>query len=189
MNRQFDRIGKITGRAALLAVITTGLLGGTVACSDSSSDATAPSGGMASVQDKNSQPNVLQIAVGSKDHTTLVTAVKAAGLADSLANPGPFTVFAPTDAAFEKLPPGTVEGLLKKKAELKDILEYHVYVGGVQADYFTDGMVLNQANGKDVTIRLKDGKATVNGANIVASVKASNGVIHIIDGVLLPPSK
>ncbi|PKL29728.1 MAG: fasciclin, partial [Spirochaetae bacterium HGW-Spirochaetae-10] len=68
-------------------------------------------------------------------------------------------------------------------------LEYHVYVGGVQADYFTDGMVLNQANGKDVTIRLKDGKATVNGANIVASVKASNGVIHIVDGVLLPPSK
>lgn len=146
--------------------------------------------GQSGVKDDVSQPNVVQIAVGSKDHTTLVTAVKAAELVDVLSNAGPFTVFAPTNAAFEKLPAGTVEGLLKpdQKAALSNILEYHVYVGVIKTDAMRDGQVLGEVNGKNITISVKDGKYMINGkATIIASVPASNGIIHVIDEVLLPP--
>ncbi len=151
-------------------------------------EAAEPAGGQASVQDDDSQMDVVKVAVGSKDHTTLVTAVKAAEYVDVLANAGPFTVFAPTNAAFEKLPAGTVEGLLKddKKKDLRNILEYHVFVGVIKTENMKDGQVLNQANLENVTIGVKDGKYTVNGANIVASVPASNGIVHVIDAVLLP---
>lgn len=145
--------------------------------------------GQSGVQDETSAPNVVQIAVGSKDHTTLVAAVKAAGLVDVLSNAGPFTVFAPVNAAFDKLPAGTVEGLLKpeKIDDLKNILEYHVYVGVIKADDLTEGRILNQVNGSNINITLKDGKPVINGkAHIIASVPASNGIIHIIDEVLLP---
>ena len=146
------------------------------------------SGGQSSVVDNESQKNVVQVAVGSPDHTTLVTAVKTAGLVDVLTNAGPFTVFAPTNAAFEKLPAGTVEGLLKpeKRSDLRNILQYHVYVGVLNADSFEDGQSLGQVNGGRVTMGVKDGKVTVNGANIVASIPTSNGVIHVVDQVLLP---
>lgn len=146
--------------------------------------------GQSGVKDEVSQPNVVQIAVGSKDHSTLVTAVKAAELVDVLSNAGPFTVFAPTNAAFEKLPAGTVEGLLKpdQKAALSNILEYHVYVGVIKTESMRDGQVLGQVNGKNITLSVKDGKYMVNGkATILASVPASNGIIHVIDEVLLPP--
>jgi len=146
--------------------------------------------GQSGVKDDISNPNVVQVAVGSKDHTTLVTAVKAASLVDVLSNAGPFTVFAPTNAAFEKLPTGTVEGLLKpdQKDALSNILEYHVYVGVIKTDAMSDGQVLNEVNGKNITLNVKDGKVIVNGkANIIASVPASNGIIHVIDDVLLPP--
>lgn len=149
-----------------------------------------PLTGQSGVKDDVSNPNVVQIAVGSKDHTTLVTAVKAAELVDVLSNAGPFTVFAPTNAAFEKLPAGTVEGLLKpdQKDALSNILEYHVYVGVIKTDQMRDGQVLNEVNGKNITINVKDGKYMINGkANIVASIPASNGIIHVIDDVLLPP--
>lgn len=148
-------------------------------------------GGQASVKDDVSQKNIVQVAVGSKDHTTLVTALKAADLVDSMANPGPFTVFAPTDAAFAKLPKGTVEGLLKpdKKAALQDILEYHVSVGVFAPKDLKDGMTINQVNVEDVKIKVKNGKTYVNDAMIVSSVRTSNGIIHIVDGVLLPPAK
>jgi uncharacterized surface protein with fasciclin (FAS1) repeats len=132
----------------------------------------------------------VQIASGSKDHTTLVTAIKTAQLVDALSNAGPFTVFAPTNAAFEKLPPGTVEDLLKpeKKDALSNILEYHVYVGVMKTENMRDGQSLGQVNGKNITINVKDGKYMVNGkANIIASIPASNGIIHVIDEVLLPP--
>jgi uncharacterized surface protein with fasciclin (FAS1) repeats len=145
--------------------------------------------GQSGVQDETSAPNVVQIAVGSKDHSTLVTAVKAAGLVDVLSNAGPFTVFAPVNAAFDKLPSGTVEGLLKpeKLDDLKNILEYHVYVGVIKEDGLTDGRTLNQVNGSNITITLKDGKPVINGkAHIIASIPASNGIIHVIDEVLLP---
>ncbi|HSO33411.1 MAG TPA: fasciclin domain-containing protein [Labilithrix sp.] len=135
--------------------------------------------------------NIVNVAVGSKDHTTLVTALKAADYVDSLTNPGPFTVFAPTNAAFDKLPKGTVEGLLKpeKNADLKDVLKYHVAVSVYPLSSFKDGQVMAMANGSKVTFHVKDGKVLVNDAAIVASIPASNGIIHVIDGVLLPPAK
>jgi uncharacterized surface protein with fasciclin (FAS1) repeats len=147
--------------------------------------------GQSGVVDDVSNPNIVQVAVGSKDHTTLVTAVKAAGLVDALSNAGPFTVFAPTNAAFDKLPKGTVEGLLKedKLQDLKGILEYHTYVGSLKTDYMQDGQSFEQVSGQKVTITKKDGKTFVNGtAEIVASVPASNGIIHVISEVLLPPA-
>lgn len=144
--------------------------------------------GQSGVQDDLSQKNVVQVAIGSKDHSTLVAAVQAAELVDALSNAGPFTVFAPTNAAFDKLPAGTVESLLKpeSKDDLANILQYHVSLGVFKAESFTDGQVLGQVNGNDITISVKDGKVLVNGAKIVASVPASNGIIHVIDGVLLP---
>ena len=146
--------------------------------------------GQSGVQDDMSQKNVVQVAIGSKDHTTLVAAVQAAKLVDALSNAGPFTVFAPTNAAFDKLPAGTVDNLLKPESidDLTNILQYHVSLGVFKAESFTDGQVIGQVNGNDITIGVKDGKVTVNGANIVASVPASNGIIHVIDGVLLPPA-
>jgi uncharacterized surface protein with fasciclin (FAS1) repeats len=149
---------------------------------------TAADDGQSTVQDNDSQKDVVKVAAGSADHTTLVTAVKAASLVDVLSNAGPFTVFAPTNAAFEKLPPGTVEGLLKpdKKEALQDILQYHVAVAVYKPEMFQDGQVISMANGGSVTIGVKDGKVTVNGANIIATVPASNGIVHVIDAVLLP---
>lgn len=156
-----------------------------------STTAAAPQAGQSGVKDDVSAKNIVQVAIGSKDHTTLVAAVQAAQLVDVLSNAGPFTVFAPTNAAFDKLPAGTVEGLLKpeKLEALQDILQYHVSVGVYQADQLQDGQVLGQVNGGNITITKKDGKIIVNGtATVVGSVQASNGVIHVIDGVLLPPS-
>ncbi|MBK8424570.1 MAG: fasciclin domain-containing protein [Lewinellaceae bacterium] len=155
----------------------------------SSSQASAPAGaGQSAVQDNDSQKDVVKVAIGSPDHTTLVTAVKAAELVDVLSNAGPFTVFAPTNAAFDLLPPGTVTDLLKpdKKAVLQDILQYHVAVAVYKTEMLQDGQVIPMANDGKVTIGVKDGKYTVNGANIIASVPASNGIVHVIDAVLLP---
>lgn len=155
----------------------------------SASQAAAPAGGgQSAVQDDVSQKDIVKVAVGSPDHTTLVAAVKAAELVDVLTNAGPFTVFAPTNAAFEKLPAGTVEGLLKpdKKETLADILQYHVAVAVYKPDMFQDGQVISMANGGSVTMGVKDGKVTVNGANVIATVPATNGIIHVIDAVLLP---
>jgi len=156
-----------------------------------SSTATAnmPTVDQSGVQDNASQPNIVQVAASSPDHTTLVAAVKAAHLVDALSNAGPFTVFAPTNAAFNKLPAGTVENLLKpeNKAILSDILEYHTFVGVIRTDQMRDGQRLNQVNLKNVVLSVQDGKVKVNGkANIIASVRASNGIIHVIDEVLLP---
>jgi uncharacterized surface protein with fasciclin (FAS1) repeats len=152
----------------------------------------APGAGQSAVQDDQSAKNVVQIAVGSKDHTTLVTAIKAADLVDALSNAGPFTVFAPTNAAFDKLPAGTVEGLLKaeKKADLTDILQYHVSVGVFKEDMLQDGQTIGQVSGGNITISKKDGKLVVNGtANVIATIPASNGIVYVIDQVLLPPAK
>ncbi len=157
----------------------------------STNESSAPAAGQSAVQDDQSQKDVVKVAVGSKDHTTLVTALQTAEYVDVLSNAGPFTVFAPTNAAFDKLPAGTMEGLLKpeKKNDLRNILEYHVFVGVIKTESMKDGQTLNQANLDNVTIGAKDGKYKVNDANILASVPASNGVIHVIDAVLLPPAK
>lgn len=159
---------------------------------NNTSTAATPStgGGQSGVKDDVSAKNVVQVAIGSKDHTTLVTAVKAAELVDALSNAGPFTVFAPTNAAFDKLPAGTVEDLLKpeKKEDLADILQYHVSVGVFKADALQDGQVIGQVNGGNITISKKEGKIMVNGkATVTASIPASNGIVYVIDEVLLPP--
>jgi uncharacterized surface protein with fasciclin (FAS1) repeats len=156
------------------------------------SDAAATGAGQEAVKDDESAKDIVKIAVGSKDHTTLVAALKQAELVTALSNAGPFTVFAPTNAAFEKLPAGTVEGLMKddKKADLQNILQYHVAVAVYKTENMQDGQVIGQANGDNITLNVKDGKVTVNGtAGIVASIPATNGIIHVIDAVLLPPAK
>lgn len=147
--------------------------------------------GQSGVQDNDSQKDVVKIAAGSADHSTLVKALQTAEYVDALSNAGPFTVFAPTNAAFDKLPEGTVAGLLKpeKKNDLRNILEYHVYIGVLRPEMLKDGMSFGQANGDNISIAVKDGKVAVNGANIIASIPASNGIIHVIDAVLLPPAK
>lgn len=154
-------------------------------------ETTAPGPGQSAVQDNESQPNVVRVAVGSPDHSTLVAALKTAEYVDALSNAGPFTVFAPTNGAFDKLPAGTVEGLLEpeRRDDLRNILEYHVAVGVYKLENLIDGQTINQVNLENVTIAVKDGKYTVNGANIVGTVTASNGVVYVIDAVLLPPAK
>ena len=131
--------------------------------------------------------DIVDTAVANGSFTTLVAAVQAAGLVDTLKGAGPFTVFAPTDEAFAKLPAGTVEGLLKDPAKLKDILLYHVVTGKVMA---ADAAKLTSADtvlGKPITIKVVDGKVMINDATVpLPDVGASNGVIHVIDTVLLP---
>ena len=181
----------------VLCILTLGL--SFSACGDDASKTTTKetvspaqeSNGQSGVQDDASQKNVVQIAIGSKDHTTLVAAIKAADLVNALSNAGPFTVFAPTNEAFAQLPAGTVDGLLKpeKKDALADILQYHVSVGVFKTDNMNDGQVIGQVNGGNITITKKDGKILVNGiAEIKATIPASNGIIYVIDKVLLPPA-
>jgi len=133
--------------------------------------------------------DIVDTAVSAGSFNTLVAALKAAGLVDTLKGPGPFTVFAPTDEAFAKLPPGTVEDLLKpeNKAKLTAILTYHVVAGKVMAK---EAMKLHEAktvNGEDLTIKTSMGSVMINNAKVVkADIVCSNGVIHVIDTVLLP---
>jgi uncharacterized surface protein with fasciclin (FAS1) repeats len=132
---------------------------------------------------------VVDIAVGSADHSTLVAAVTAAGLGETLSGAGPFTVFAPTNAAFSALPAGTLDDLLKpeNKEKLASILTYHVVAGKVMSGDLTDGMKATTVNGQEITIGVKDGKVTVNGANVTAAdLGSGNGVVHVIDAVILP---
>jgi uncharacterized surface protein with fasciclin (FAS1) repeats len=133
--------------------------------------------------------DVVDIAMGSADHSTLVAAVKAAGLAETLKGTGPFTIFAPTNAAFSALPAGTVDGLLKpeKKADLTKILTYHVVAGAIKAADLKDGQKVKTLQGGELTVSIKDGKVKINGANVTAAdLVGSNGVIHVIDAVLMP---
>jgi uncharacterized surface protein with fasciclin (FAS1) repeats len=130
--------------------------------------------------------DIVDTAVGAGQFTTLVAAVKAAGLVDTLKGPGPFTVFAPTDAAFAKLPAGTVDALLKDTAKLKSILTYHVVSGKVMAKDVRTGDV-KTVQGSSLALKADAGKVMIGGANVVlADVAASNGVIHAIDTVLIP---
>ena len=138
--------------------------------------------------------NIIQNAVNSKDHTTLVAAVKAAGLVETLEGKGPFTVFAPTNTAFGKLPAGTVDTLVKpeNKATLTKILTYHVVAGKLEASDLTDGKKLKTVQGEELTVKrsgdtvmiidAKGGSSTVT----IPNVNQSNGVIHVVDTVLMP---
>lgn len=178
----------IVAISAILASCSSG--GGQTASTEQPAVAAAD-GGQSNVKDDVSMKDVVRVAAGSADHTTLVTALTTAEYLDELSNAGPFTVFAPTNAAFAQLPAGTVEGLLKPEAKdaLRNILEYHVAVGVYKLEYMRDGQTINQANLDNITIGVKDGKYTVNGANIIGTVPASNGVIYVLDAVLLPPDK
>ena len=134
--------------------------------------------------------NVVEIAAGNKDFSTLVTAVKAAGLAETLSGKGPFTIFAPTNEAFAKLPAGTVEDLLKpeNKAKLTAILTYHVVAGKVMSADVKAGKV-KTVNGAEATIATEGG-VTIEKAKVVKTdIVGTNGVIHVIDTVILPPAK
>jgi uncharacterized surface protein with fasciclin (FAS1) repeats len=136
--------------------------------------------------------DIVDIAIGSADHTTLVAAVTAADLVATLKGAGPFTVFAPVNAAFDALPKGTVEGLLKpeSKAALTGILTYHVVAGAVKAADLKDGQKVKTINGQELTVSIKDGKVKINGANVTAAdLVGSNGVVHVLDAVLLPKKK
>jgi uncharacterized surface protein with fasciclin (FAS1) repeats len=133
--------------------------------------------------------DIVQTAIDAGTFNTLVAAVKAAGLVETLKGTGPFTVFAPTDAAFAKLPAGTVESLLANPKKLAAILTFHVVPGKVTAADIlkTNGAKPTTVNGQALDVVVRDGHVLVNGANVVAAdVGASNGVIHVIDTVLLP---
>ena len=145
--------------------------------------------GQAGIADDVSKKNILQIAMSSPDHTTLVAAVKAAGLENVLVNPGPLTVFAPTNAAFEKLPEGTLEDLLKpeNKQKLAWIITSHAAPGTFEVRDLKDGSQIYQATGHYLDVKVKDGSTYVNGVKILASIDASNGVVHVVDEVFLLP--
>ena len=129
---------------------------------------------------------IVEVAASNGSFNTLVAAVKAAGLAETLSGKGPYTVFAPTDAAFAKLPAGTVDALLKDVPKLKAILTYHVVAGSVMAKDVKTGMV-KTVNGQSINVVAGASGVTVNDAKVTATdVAASNGVIHVIDTVLLP---
>ena len=144
--------------------------------------------GVAHAEPKEKAKDIVAVAAGNGSFNTLVAAVKAAGLVETLQGPGPFTVFAPTDEAFAKLPKGTVEDLLKpeNKAKLVAILTYHVVAGKVMAaDVKT--MKAKTVNGQSLDVKVADGAVTVDNAKVVKTdVAASNGVIHVIDTVVMP---
>jgi uncharacterized surface protein with fasciclin (FAS1) repeats len=136
-------------------------------------------------------PDIISLAMSDGRFTTLVKAIEAAGLVDTLKSEGPFTVFAPTDSAFMKLPPGTVDGLLGDIPTLRNLLLYHVVVGKMMAADIALVKKLGSAAGDSITVTgMPDGKVMVNDANVIqADVNAKNGVIHAIDKVIMPPSK
>ncbi len=136
------------------------------------------------------EADIVDLAVATDFLSTLVAAVKAGDLVEVLKGSGPFTVFAPTNEAFAKLPAGTVENLLKpeNKDKLVAVLTYHVLPGKVMAKDLKSGQKIKTAQGSEITITLKDGRASVNDANVTAAdIQADNGVVHIIDTVILPP--
>lgn len=164
----------MNARRALLAITVAGFLS---ACAGmSQADKTAPA----------AKSDIVDTAVAAGNFKTLVTAVQAAGLVDTLKSPGPFTVFAPTDEAFAKLPPGTVDALLKDKAALTKVLTYHVVPGAVMAKDVPTAKV-KTVQGQTVALKKDAAGVTVNNAKVVAAdVVATNGVIHVIDTVILP---
>ena len=136
--------------------------------------------------------DVVDTAVAAGQFKTLAAALEAADLIGALKGQGPFTVFAPTNEAFNKLPKGALDELMKaeKKTDLQNVLQYHVTTSSLKANYFKDGQTIGMVNGDNISVSVKDGKVVLNNsATIIASVQASNGMVHIVDAVLLPPAK
>lgn len=144
--------------------------------------------GQAFIKDDVSKPTALTIAMNSKDHTTLVAAVKAAGLENALVNAGPLTVFVPTNEAFNALPEGIVENLLKpeNKAKLAYILKHHVTPGNYDKEFLKKFKKLGQASNENVEVRVEGDEVYVGGAKILASIPAGNGIVHVVDKVIIP---
>lgn len=141
---------------------------------------------------KDNEKTVLDIALGSPDHTTLVAAVKAAGKADALGSPGGiYTVFAPTNAAFDALPKGTVESLLtpEKKADLVRLVQHHAAVPILEEKDIVDGAKLAMSDGSSVTFHVTGDQRMVDNAHIVGAVRGMNGIVYVVDAVLIPPAK
>jgi uncharacterized surface protein with fasciclin (FAS1) repeats len=179
------RISLVSAGALATLMMTASFVAPAVA-----KDKTVMVGGAAMYPSK----NIVQNAVHSKDHTTLVAAVKAAGLVDTLSSAGPFTVFAPTNAAFAKLPKGTVETLVQpeNKATLTKILTYHVVPGRLEASDLTDGKKLTTVEGEELTVKNSGGRISIIDAKgdeskvTIPNVNQSNGVIHVVNTVLMP---
>src|SRR6201981_1262588 len=194
--RPQDPIGRLSmsKRIALLSAVAFGALAltSTFTAPARAEEKTVMVGGAAMFPSK----NIIQNAVNSKDHPPLVAAVKAAGLVETLEGKGPFTVFAPTNMAFGKLPVGTVDTLVKpeNKATLTKILTYPGVPGGLEASSLTDGRKLKTAEGEELTVKHQDGKIWIidakGGSSMVtiSNVNQSNGVIHVVDTVLMPAS-
>ena len=178
----------IRGSSAVLVLALFGCGQAPEAAQTTADTFDAPSNrGQAYVSDETSNPNVLQIALGSADHSTLVAAVQAAELENVLVNAGPLTVFAPTNAAFDELPEGTLDDLLKpeNKQVLANIVTSHAAPGKYIGDVLTRESQLYQATGHYIPVEVRDGETYVNGARILATIEASNGVVHVVDKVFL----
>lgn len=147
----------------------------------------AAGAGQSGVQDSESAKDIVKVAVGSPDHKTLVAALQAADLVNALSNAGPFTVFAPTDAAFGQLPPGTVEELVKpeNKEKLANILYHHVQVSSYTEERLRGTTTMMMFDGKPEEIKVEGDVITIGGAKILGKVQASNGVIYVVDKVIL----
>lgn len=147
--------------------------------------------GQAFIEGDEAKPNVLQIAISSPDHTTLVAAVQAADLENVLVNAGPLMVFAPVNAAFDELPEGTVETLLlpENKDQLATILKHHVTAGNYSKDFLKKFKKLGQADDTSVLIEVVGDDVYVGGAKIIASIDAGNGIVHVVDKVILPAAE
>jgi uncharacterized surface protein with fasciclin (FAS1) repeats len=173
---------------ARLIVLTATILGSVAAVgcqADSPTRQSAPT----NMANASAPKDIVDTAISAGKFNTLVAALKAADLVDTLKGDGPFTVFAPTDEAFAKLPAGTVETLLKpeNKEKLKNLLTYHVVAGKDMAADLKDGQSVKTVNGKDLMVKISDGKVMVGDAQVTtADIAASNGVIHVIDTVLMP---
>jgi uncharacterized surface protein with fasciclin (FAS1) repeats len=191
------KLSRLTLPAALAAAFAVSAIGATPGLAQQKREQTVTVGGAPMYPSK----NIVQNAVNSKDHTTLVAAVKAAGLVDTLASPGPFTVFAPTNSAFAKLPAGTVDGLLKpaNKDKLTAVLTYHVVPGRLSANDLMEAAKkgggqakFKTVEGEELTVAAKGNELTIwdskgNTSRVtIKNVFQSNGVIHVIDSVLLP---
>jgi uncharacterized surface protein with fasciclin (FAS1) repeats len=159
-----------------------------VESTNTASEPSAPQAGQEGINDPESTPNILQVALGSEDHTTLVAAVKAADQVTALANNGPLTVFAPTNDAFAALPEGTVDNLLlpENKMTLIGIVQFHAAPGSYDIDQLKDGQSLFVASGHNIKVEKREDGTYVHGAKILGTVKASNGIVHVVDHVLLP---
>jgi uncharacterized surface protein with fasciclin (FAS1) repeats len=183
-------------RIAVIGGLVCGLV--TVGCKkqEAAPAAPAPSVEAAPVKEVSNVPplhenNIVSIAIGSEDHTTLVAALKAADYVTSVAASGPLTVFAPTNDAFAKLPEGTVEDLVKPEnvATLREILKYHVTTSAIQPSWFKEGQTLSMANGEKTTMHVSGEDLSLNDAKIIARIPAENGMLYVVDTVLLPPEE